>query len=69
LYMGDSTDDNSAFAAADLAIGVVHAETPKNLTYNFFIKFEDMAQFLNSLLDNGLCFKPELLTGLHESRE
>jgi trehalose-phosphatase len=69
LYMGDSTDDNSAFAAADLAIGVVHAETPKNLTYNFFIKFEDMAQFLNSLLDNGLCFNPEVLTGLHKSRE
>ena len=62
LYMGDSTDDNSAFGAADLAIGVVHAETPKNLTCNFFVKFDNVARFLNSLLDNGLCFKPELLT-------
>jgi HAD superfamily hydrolase (TIGR01484 family) len=62
LYMGDSTEDNSAFAAADLAIGVVHAETPKNLACNFFVKFEDVARFLNSLLNNGLCFKPELLT-------
>ena len=69
LYMGDSTDDNSAFAAADLAIGVVHAETPKNLTCNFFVKFHDVAQFLNSLLNNGLYFNPDLLTGLHQSRE
>ena len=63
LYMGDSTDDNSAFAAADLAIGVVHAETPKNLTCNFFVKFDGMAQFLNSLLNNGLCFKSRVTHG------
>ena len=58
LYMGDSTADNPAFELADLSVGVVHAETPKELACDYFIKFEDVPVFLKSLLENGLQFDP-----------
>ena len=65
LYMGDSAFDNSAFDLADLAIGVLNAETPSCLTCDYFVKFEDVAEFLNALLENDFFFNPELRGVLH----
>jgi HAD superfamily hydrolase (TIGR01484 family) len=65
LYMGDSAIDNSAFDLADLAIGVMHAETPTCLACDYFVKFEDVADFLNGLLENNFIFNPELREVIH----
>jgi HAD superfamily hydrolase (TIGR01484 family) len=61
LYMGDSAFDNSAFSLADLAIGVMHAETSICLACDYLVKFEDVADFLNALLENRFIFN----LGLH----
>ena len=53
LYMGDSCVDNVAFEVADFAIGVVHEETPADLTCDCLVKFRDVAGFLKSFLENG----------------
>src|SRR3972149_2941596 len=41
LYIGDSAIDNPAFNQADLAIGVMHAETLTCLDCDYFMKLED----------------------------
>jgi hydroxymethylpyrimidine pyrophosphatase-like HAD family hydrolase len=56
MFMGDSTLDNSAFELADIAVGVVHAETPKNLACDYFVRFEDIAGFFSCLLENDFLF-------------
>jgi len=56
LYMGDSSVDNSAFRAADVAVGVVHEETPDDLACDCLVRFEDVASFLECLVGNGLRF-------------
>ncbi len=61
LYMGDSALDNPAFEQANLAIGVIHAETPACLICDYFVKFEDVAGFLNALCENSFTFTPDLL--------
>lgn len=53
LYMGDSAADNPAFREANIAVGVLHEEIPKNLACDFFVKFEDVAAFLRGLLENN----------------
>jgi len=58
LFMGDSTVDNLAFELADIAVGVVHAETPKNLACDYFVRFEDNADFFRCLLENDFLFDP-----------
>ncbi len=60
LYMGDSIVDNAAFEAADVAVGVIHEETPDNLACDYFVRFEDVAAFLKALLRGGFFFSPEL---------
>jgi trehalose-phosphatase len=60
LYMGDSIVDNTAFEVADVAVGVIHEETPENLVCDYFVRFEDVAAFLESLLRGGFFFSPEL---------
>lgn len=59
LYMGDSVVDNSAFTVADVGIGVIHDETSINLVCDYFVKFEKVAAFLRSLLENGFTFSPK----------
>jgi hydroxymethylpyrimidine pyrophosphatase-like HAD family hydrolase len=56
LFMGDSTVDNQAFELADIAVGVVHAETSKNLACDYFVRFEDIAGFFRCLLENDFRF-------------
>ena len=56
MYMGDSTLDNPAFELADVAVGVVHAETPKNLACDYFVRFEDIAGFFRCLIENDFLF-------------
>ena len=56
MYMGDSTVDNTAFEWTDIAVGVLHAETPKNLACDYFVRFEDIAGFFRCLLENDLLF-------------
>lgn len=60
LYMGDSVVDNAAFEAADVAVGVIHEETPDNLACDCFVRFEDVSAFLKTLLRGGFFFSPEL---------
>lgn len=60
LYMGDSASDNPAFELANIAIGVMHAETTACLACDYFVKFEDVAKFLSTLLENKFIFNPEL---------
>ena len=63
LYMGDSAVDNAAFEEADIAVGVLHEETPSNLVCDFFVKFEDVAAFLRGLLKDNfhLSLSPPLI--------
>ncbi len=56
MFMGDSTADNLAFEFADVAVGVMHAETPKDLECDYFVRFEDIAAFLSCLLENDFLF-------------
>lgn len=65
LYMGDSVVDNSAFAVADIAVGIIHEETPNHLACDYFVKFEDVAAFLQSLLKSKFRFSPKLPKILH----
>ena len=59
LYMGDSAVDNAAFEVADVALGVLHEETPPNLSCDFFVRFEDVAAFLRELLENNFRIDPK----------
>ncbi|MGD0646228.1 MAG: trehalose-phosphatase [Candidatus Bathyarchaeia archaeon] len=65
LYMGDSKVDNPAFEIADLSIGVIHAETSKNLSCDYFVRFEDVPIFLNNLWKNDMRFNPEFPIIIH----
>ena len=58
MFMGDSTLDNSAFELANIKVGVVHAETPKNLACDYFVRFEDITGFFSCLLENDFLFDP-----------
>jgi hydroxymethylpyrimidine pyrophosphatase-like HAD family hydrolase len=62
LFMGDSAADNPAFAVADVGVGVVHTETPRNLDCEYFVRFEEIADFLENLLENCFCFSANFPT-------
>ena len=66
MYLGDSAVDNPAFKLAEVAVGVVHAETPKNLACEYFVRFEDLADFLRCLLENDFLFNPNFPLVLHK---
>jgi HAD superfamily hydrolase (TIGR01484 family) len=53
MYLGDSTVDNPAFEEADIAVGVLHEETPNDLVCDYFVKFEDVTAFLRGLLKDN----------------
>src|SRR3972149_454136 len=64
MYMGDSKVDNPAFKVADIGIGVLHEESARDLTCNYYVKFEDVARFFQHLLENNLVFDkdfPEII--------
>ena len=60
LYIGDSITDNSAFAIADVSIGVSTGKEPVNLECQYWIRFEDVGHFFNFLFKNHFNFSPEL---------
>jgi hypothetical protein len=60
MFMGDSPVDNTAFELADIAVGVLHAKTLKNLACDYFVRFEDIAGFFRCLLENDLLFDSNL---------
>jgi HAD superfamily hydrolase (TIGR01484 family) len=68
LYMGDSSVDNPAFEAADIAVGVIHEETPDNLVCEYLVKFEDVTIFLQGLLKNRFRFSLKLPKILHRTK-
>jgi len=68
LYMGDSSVDNAAFEAADIAVGVIHEETPDNLVCEYYVKFEDVTTFLQGLLKNRFRFSLKLSMILHRTQ-
>jgi len=60
LYMGDSETDNSAFKASAISIGVIHDETPiQNLNCDYFVRFDDVPDFMNTLLTNNFMFNSD----------
>jgi len=68
LYMGDSIVDNPAFEVADIAVGVIHEETPDNLVCEYYVKFEDVTTFLQGLLKNRFRFSLRLSMILHRTQ-
>ena len=68
LYLGDSAVDNSAFEAADIAVGVVHEGTANGLVCDYFVGFADVHFFLEELLKNKFRFNPDSSKVLHKSR-
>lgn len=67
LYMGDSTVDNAAFEEADIAVGVIHEETPDNLVCGYFVRFEAVPTFFRSLLESSFHFSPQLPMIMHRA--
>jgi HAD superfamily hydrolase (TIGR01484 family) len=59
LYIGDSAADNAAFRKSDLAVGVLHEETARDLECTYFVKFEALSAFLEHLLAKKFCFSPD----------
>jgi len=68
LYMGDSVIDNQAFELANLAVGVLHSETQTCLACDHFVKFEDVADFLDALWQNNFIFNPELFAVIQRQK-
>ena len=68
LYLGDSVVDNSAFEAADFAVGVVHEGTSEGLVCDYFVRFADVHVFLEELLTNKFRFHPDSSKVLRKSR-
>ncbi len=60
LYMGDSVTDNAAFKAADISIGVTTGKKPDDLDCQYWIKFDEVAYFLNFLHKNQFNFSADL---------
>jgi HAD superfamily hydrolase (TIGR01484 family) len=58
MFLGDSTLDNSAFELADISVGVMHAETSKNLACDYFVQFENIDGFFRCLVENNFLFDP-----------
>ena len=56
MFMGDSPVDNTAFELADIAVGVLHAETLETLACDYFVRFEYIAGFFKCLLENDFLF-------------
>lgn len=57
MYMGDSEEDNLAFSACDIGLGVTHNDGVKqDLACDYTVKYEDVADFLTMLLANDLLF-------------
>jgi len=60
LYMGDSITDNLAFKKVDIGIGVSENLEPLDLECQYWIKFEDVANFFSFLYKNDFNFSPDL---------
>ena len=67
LYLGDSVVDNSAFEAADFAIGVFHDGPSDGLVCDYFVGFADVHVFLEELLKNRFRFNPDSSKVLHKT--
>jgi trehalose-phosphatase len=60
LYLGDSEMDNSAFRASSVSVGVIHDDTPlETLDCDYFVEFDEVSGFLNTLLANNLLFSSD----------
>jgi hypothetical protein len=60
LYLGDSEADNSAFKNSSVSIGVIHEKMiSKNLECDYFVRYEDVALFLKTLIANNFQFSSD----------
>lgn len=60
LYLGDSASDNAAFEKADIAVGVLHEETPSILKCSYFVKAKELVCFLEVILRDKFQFSAKL---------
>jgi hypothetical protein len=60
MFIGDSSLDNSAFQAADIAVGVAHGQPMERLTCEFIVEQARLAEFLRSLSGRGMDFSPTM---------
>ena len=60
LYLGDSASDNTAFEKADIAVGVLHEETPSSLKCSYFVKAKELVCFLEAILRDKFQFSAKL---------
>ncbi len=60
LYLGDSASDNAAFEKADIAVGVLHEETPNSLKCSYFVKAKELLCFLEAILRDNFQFSAKL---------
>jgi len=62
LYLGDSENDNSAFKKADISIGIRSDDRIKTaLECKHYLRYENLALFLNRLASNNFNFDEGLL--------
>ena len=61
MYLGDSDNDNPAFAKADISIGVRSDDrlNPK-LSCTKIIKFDMLSMFLKRLMENNFLFSDDI---------
>ncbi|MGD0978005.1 MAG: HAD-IIB family hydrolase [Candidatus Bathyarchaeia archaeon] len=60
IYLGDSEIDNSAFRSSNISIGVIHHETRlRTLECDYLVKFEDVPNFLQTLITHALLFSSD----------
>jgi hypothetical protein len=62
MYLGDSENDNAAFAKADVSIGVYSDESlHPHLDCQYNVNFNRLALFLKRLLHDNFEFSDKLL--------
>jgi len=60
MYRGDSAADNSAFRNSSVSVGIIHSETQTNhLDCDYFVKFEDVPEFLKTLIAKNYEFSSD----------
>jgi len=60
MFIGDSKQDNTAFRASGLSVGVAHGQPVGVLRCEYIVDQSRLAGFLRSLADRGMDFSPSI---------